>query len=352
MSILPAYDASAQPPVQPAAPAPQTVHPDPTRLPLVVRRTIFIGAAAFCLTPWASPAVALTLGAALALSHGNPFARYGKDVSATLLQVCVVLLGFGMDLPVVLRAGASGAGFAASTIAATLALGWWLGRVLGILPTTSALISAGTAICGGSAIAAVGSVIGVAEEEITVAFGTVFILNAVALYSFPFFGRALHLSQAQFGMWAGVAIHDISSVVGATSRYGLEALQTATAVKLSRALWIVPVTFGAAHAFRPGKKSVSHADAAPAGKPKIRVPWFVGFFLLASVLRSCVPTIAAVVPMLSHVATAGLTLTLFLIGAGLSAQTLRSVGWRPLLQGALLWVFISIASLGIIVRFV
>ena len=331
-----------------AAPLPS---PRPT-LPLAARQAVFLCAAAFCLTPWASPPLALTLGAVLALTHENPFAHLGKTVSATLLQICVVLLGFGMDLPVVLRAGASGAGFAAVTIAATLGLGWWLGKTLGILPKTSALISAGTAICGGSAIAAVGSVIGVAEGEITVAMGTVFILNAVALYLFPVLGHALHLSQAQFGTWAGVAIHDISSVVGAASHYGLSALQTATAVKLSRALWIVPVAFGAAYAFRPGKAATVDAGAIPAEKPKVKVPWFVGFFLLASVLRSSVPGVAAAAPALSHTATVGLTLTLFLIGAGLSAKTLRQVGWRPLLQGVLLWVFISVASLGIVLRFV
>ena len=319
---------------------------------LGVRQSLFLLAAAFCLTPWASPPIALTLGAALALTHENPFARLGKALSGRLLQICVVLLGFGMDLPVVLKAGANGAGFAALTIAATLALGWWLGRVLGILPKTSALISAGTAICGGSAIAAVGSVIGVAEGEITVAMGTVFILNAVALYLFPVLGHALHLSQAQFGTWAGVAIHDISSVVGAASHYGLSALQTATAVKLSRALWIIPVAFGAVYAFRPSSEKILGDNNTSTAKPKVNVPWFVGFFLLASVLRSYVLGVATAAPILSHAATVGLTLTLFLIGAGLSAKTLRSVGWRPLLQGVLLWVFISVASLGIIMRFV
>ena len=316
-------------------------------LPSGARQTLFLCAAAFCLTPWASPPVALTLGVVLALACENPFVHLGKKISASLLQICVVLLGFGMDLPTVLRAGASGAGFAALTIAATLGLGWWLGRALGILPKTSALISAGTAICGGSAIAAVGSVIGVAEGEITVAMGTVFILNAAALYLFPVVGHALGLSQVQFGTWAGVAIHDISSVVGAASHYGLGALQTATAVKLSRALWIVPVASGAAWAFRP------RGAAGPARKEgKARVPWFVGFFLLASVLRSYLPGVSAAAPALARTATVGLTLTLFLIGAGLSAATLRQVGWRPLLQGVLLWGFISVVSLGIVLRFV
>ena len=344
-------------PLAPAAPSIPAEVPSRRRWPLSLgtRQTLFLCAAAFCLTPWASPPLALTLGVFLALACEHPFARLGRALSGRLLQVCVVLLGFGMDLPVVLRAGANGAALAAVTIAATLGLGWWLGRLLGILPRTSALIAAGTAICGGSAIAAVGSVIGVAEGEITVAMGTVFILNAVALYLFPALGHALGLSQAQFGTWAGVAIHDISSVVGAASHYGLDALQTATAVKLSRALWIIPVAFGAAYAFRPGKTAVAApagAGAIPAQRPTVRVPWFVGGFLLASVGRSYVPGVAVAAPTLSQVATTGLCLTLFLVGAGLSARTLRQVGWRPLLQGTLLWVFISLASLAIIVRFV
>lgn len=322
-------------------------------LPRGVRQTFFLCAAVFCLTPWASPPVALTLGAVLALAYQNPFANLGKIVSSRLLPTCVVLLGFGMDLPTMLRAGADGAVFAALTIATTLALGWWLGRRLSILPKTSALISAGTAICGGSAIVAVGSVVGAAEEEMTVAMGTVFILNAVALYLFPTLGHALHMSQAQFGTWAGVAIHDVSSVVGAASRYGLSALQTATAVKLSRALWIIPVAFVAAYAFRPGPDvGTDAAWSLPAGKPRVKVPWFVGFFLLASVLRSYVPGVASAAPALAHAATVGLTFTLFLIGAGLSAKTLRMVGWRPLFQGLLLWTFISVVSLGLILRFV
>jgi uncharacterized integral membrane protein (TIGR00698 family) len=210
-------------------------------LPRSARQALFFSAAAFCLTPWASPPVALALGAALTLTFENPCAHLGKRASATLLPVCVVLLGFGMDLPVVLRTGLSGAGFAAVSTVATLSLGWWLGRRLGILSKTSALISAGTAICGGSAIAAVGSVIGAAEGEITVAMGTVFMLNALALYLFPVLGHALGMSQVQFGTWAGVAIHDISSVVGAASLYGLPALQTGAAEKLSRAFWIIRV---------------------------------------------------------------------------------------------------------------
>lgn len=351
-------DTLHRPPAPPLPPKPAAARRsrwpfDARALPLGARQAVFAVAAAFCLTPWASPPIALTLGAILALTHENPFAHLGKRASASLLQVCVVLLGFGMDLPVVLKAGANGALFAATTITATLGLGWGLGRWLGIGNKVSALISAGTAICGGSAIAAVGSVIGVAEGEITVAMGTVFILNAVALYVFPPFGHALHLTQGQFGTWAGVAIHDISSVVGAASHYGLDALQTATAVKLSRALWIIPVALGAAALFRPKTPAadtwVATGEASPA-RTKVTIPWFVVFFLLASVARSYVPGVASAAPALSHVATVGLALTLFLIGAGLSAATLKSIGWRPLLQGVLLWAFIFVASLLVILR--
>jgi uncharacterized integral membrane protein (TIGR00698 family) len=320
---------------------------NPEALPRDVRQAIFIATAAFCLTPWVSPPLALALGAILALTHENPFARLGKKVSAKLLQVCVVFLGFGMDLPVVLRTGLQGAGLAAATIAMTLGLGWALGKRFGIDRKVSALISAGTAICGGSAIAAVGSVIGVGEGEISVAMGTVFILNAAALYTFPVVGHILGLTQVQFGTWAGIAIHDISSVVGASAHYGLDALQTATAVKLSRALWIIPVSLGAAAIFRARK---THRQAAT--QHRVQVPWFIGFFLLASVARSFVPGMAGIAPALGHVATTGLTLTLFLIGAGLSAKTLRAVGWRPFLQGVLLWLFISVVSLAFIVHFV
>jgi len=293
--------------------------------------------------------MALALGAILALTHENPFAHLGKKVSTKLLQVCVVFLGFGMDLPVVLRTGLEGSGLAAATIATTLGLGWILGKRFRIDRKVSAMISAGTAICGGSAIAAVGALIGVGESEISVAMGTIFILNAAALYLFPWLGHALGLTQVQFGTWAGIAIHDISSVVGASAHYGLDALQTATAVKLSRALWIIPVALGMAAIFQP---RVARPQKGTQHKPKMQFPWFIGFFLLASVARSFVPGMASIAPALGHAATTGLTLTLFLIGAGLSAKTLRAVGWRPFLQGIVLWLFISVLSLAFIIRFV
>ncbi|MGN6726966.1 MAG: YeiH family protein [Tepidisphaeraceae bacterium] len=315
----------------------------------LLRRILFLTAMALCFTPWMSPPEALALGAVLAIALGNPFVRQSRAASRWLLQSCVVLLGFGMNLIVVLKAGKNGVVFAALTIVVTLLLGYLTGRLLRVRRGTSLLISAGTAICGGSAIAAVGSAVDADEGDMTVAMGVVFLLNGAALYLFPPIGHALGLSQHQFGVWAGIAIHDVSSVVGAASRYGMDALQTATAVKLSRALWIVPITLAIAFT-APKRPRVAGAtfgfDAASQKTPRrIQIPWFIGFFLLASILRSEVPGIARIAPLLSHLATAGLTLTLFLVGAGLSTKTLRAVGVKALGQGVFLWLFISAVSL-------
>jgi uncharacterized integral membrane protein (TIGR00698 family) len=320
-----------------------TLKPAVTALPC--RQLLFALLALFCVTPWASPPLALALGMALALTLGNPFPALSKKLAQGLLQGCVVLLGFGMNLAVVAKAGASGAAFAAGSITLTFALGYFLKGRLGIPRKTSALISAGTAICGGSAIAAVGAVIGAAEGEMTVALGTVFVLNAVALFVFPPIGHALGLTQTQFGTWAGIAIHDVSSVVGAASRYGTVALQTATAVKLARALWIIPVSLAASWLFHRN----TGLDQTPG---KIQIPWFIGLFLLASATRTWLPGVAALTPTITHGATAGLALTLFLIGTGLSRETLRAVGWKPMAQGIALWLCISAGSLWVIIRVV
>lgn len=324
--------------------APAATPPHPAR----VAALILIAAG---LIVWASPPVALVAGILFAVVIGHPFTRWNHKITRWLLQTCVVLLGFGINLPAVLRLGLNGSLFAGVTIGATLALGWWLGRRLALDPKTTVLISAGTAICGGSAIAAVSSVIAATEAEIAVSIGTIFLLNAVALYVFPMAGHLLHLSQAQFGLWAGVAIHDISSVVGAGLSYGPDALTTATAVKLSRTLWIVPLTL--ALAFLAGQKHRGKAGAkreASRGnwKSKIAVPWFIGFFLLASLLRSYVPGIANWSPQLSKVARHGMILVLFFIGTSLSLRALRVVGWRTMLAGVTLWLFISAASLMVI----
>ncbi|NEU77420.1 putative sulfate exporter family transporter [Hassallia byssoidea VB512170] len=310
---------------------------------LLYRKIVFLLAAGFCLTPWASPPIALMLGIFLALTHENPFHRITRPAAKYLLEASVIMLGFGMNLAVVLKAGASGALFAVGSISATFVLGYFLGKWLKIPIKASALISAGTAICGGSAIAAVSSVINAAESEISVAMGTVFVLNAVALFVFPPLGHALHLTQAQFGTWSGVAIHDISSVVGAASHYGQSALYTATAVKLSRALWIVPISAAASYIFQR-----QQAKSGETVQHKPEVPWFIGLFILASVARTFIPQVVSWSSVITHVSEAGLTLTLFLIGAGLSQRMLKAVGWKPMVQGVVLWIFISATSLGVI----
>jgi len=294
-----------------------------------LRYVLFFAFLLFCVTPWASPPLALALGLGLALTAGNPFGKQTSKPTKLLLQASVVGLGFGMNLQKVVQAGRTGVLFTIATIAGTLLLGWLAGRALGIERRTAHLISSGTAICGGSAIAAVGPVIDATDEEMSVSLGTVFILNSIALFVFPLIGHALHLSQTQFGVWAAIAIHDTSSVVGAAAKYGNEALQIATTVKLTRALWIVPLTIGTALAFR-------HKST------RIAIPWFILWFLVASVVRTY-----AVGPWESIVTVAkiGLTVTLFLIGAALSRKSIAAVGTRPLILGVLLWIVISCASL-------
>ena len=283
----------------------------------------------FCVTPWASPPLALALGLVLALTVGNPYAGKTSKPTKLLLQASVVGLGFGMNLQKVVEAGRTGLLFTVATIAGTLLLGWLAGRLLRIERRTSHLISSGTAICGGSAIAAVGPVIGATDDEMSVSLGTVFILNAIALFIFPLIGHRLNMTQTQFGVWAAIAIHDTSSVVGAAARYGAEALQIATTIKLTRALWIVPLTLASAMAFRSKSTRVS-------------VPWFILWFVVASVIRTYVDGPWGTVV---NVARIGLTVTLFLIGAGLSRKSLAAVGARPLLLGVLLWIAISCVSL-------
>lgn len=299
-----------------------------------------------CLWGGMSPPQALAAGLALALLVGNPLARLTGIAAQQLLQISVVALGFSMDLHAVSRAGLHGFWFAAAGIAVTWLLGYVLGRRLNIQPVTAMLVTVGTAICGGSAIAAVGSVIAAGEAEMSAALGTVFLLNAVALYIFPIAGHYLGLSQSQFGTWAGVAIHDISSVVGAAAAYGHHALQVATAVKLSRALWIVPVALlvPLLHRRRVGNTA--------GNTTRIAVPWFIGLFLLASLVRTLVPAVANAAPAITTLAERGLTLTLFMIGAGLSRDTLRTVGLRPVVLGVLLWAVISVGSLVVIRRLV
>jgi uncharacterized integral membrane protein (TIGR00698 family) len=294
-------------------------------------KIVFFALLLFCLTPWCAPPLALALGLLLALTLGSPYKTSRQ--TKLLLQVSVVGLGFGMNLQKVVAAGRSGILFTLATIVGTLLIGYALGRALQINRSIAHLISSGTAICGGSAIAAVGPVIGATDEEMSVSLGTVFILNSVALFAFPIIGAALHLTQTQFGIWSAIAIHDTSSVVGAAAAYGAEALQIATTVKLTRALWIVPLTLVTAYAFRKR------------GAGRVTIPWFILFFLLASVVRTYVPAPQMTWDVLVRIARIGLTVTLFLIGSALSRKSLASVGFRPLILGVTLWILISAVGL-------
>lgn len=303
-----------------------------------LRQVIFGLAVFFCMTPLMTPPVALLLGLAIALFVGHPFLHLNHRATHLLLQVSVVGLGFGMNISSALEAGSQGFLFTVVSIAGTLSAGLLLGRGLGIGKKTSLLISGGTAICGGSAIAALAPVIRAEERQTSVALGVIFILNSVALFLFPVIGHLLGMSQLQFGLWSAIAIHDTSSVVGAAGRYGPQALQIATTVKLARVLWIIPVSLLAAFYFRGDGGGVPRG--AGRGAAKISIPYFIGFFVAAILLNTWLP-----MPAVSHAIVAashaGLTLTLFLIGSGLSRQVLRQTGVRPLMQGVLLWALIA-----------
>ena len=296
------------------------------------RTIVFLVLTAACLSGWISPPIALAMGLVFALVIGNPLPRLAQKTSKLLLQASVVGLGFGLNLGTLLAAGRTGIGFTVCSIAGTLLLGWWVGRMLKVESQASTLVSCGTAICGGSAIAAVAGVIKADSRAISVALGTVFVLNAVALFIFPPIGHWLHLTQHQFGVWSAIAIHDTSSVVGAAAKYGDEALRVATTVKLVRALWIVPLSLGLA--FFTGRKGA-----------KIAWPWFILFFVAAACVRTWLPQGEPAYGKIVLLARMGLTLTLFLIGAQISREALRTVGWRALVQGVILWVVISIAGL-------
>ena len=293
-------------------------------------RVVFIVGLVFAASPWSSPPIALAVGLALGLLSLNPFRSQTKSLTRYLLQASVVLLGFGMNLGSVLRAGRSGIVYTAVGITATLAIGMALGKMLQVKSTPSFLISTGTAICGGSAIAAVGPIVGANDEEMSVSLGTVFILNSIALLIFPAIGMALNLSQQQFGLWAALAIHDTSSVVGAAHKYGEAATVVATTVKLARALWIVPLCIVTA--------AVRHS------KTRIQWPWFIFFFVLAAVANTYAHALAPVFPVLYRLGGIGLTITLFLIGSGISRATIKSVGARPLVQGVVLWVIVALGT--------
>ena len=286
---------------------------------------------------WLTPPFVLFLGLLFALLCGQPFPAFNKKMSKVLLQYSIVGLGFGMNLQASLASGSEGMIFTIVSVFGTLAIGWLIGRkLLGVDSNTSYMISSGTAICGGSAIAAVAPVLKAKDSEISVALGTVFILNAVALFIFPSIGHALGMSDKQFGLWAAIAIHDTSSVVGAGAAYSEAALEVATTVKLTRALWIIPVAFFSAVIFKSKGK-------------KIAIPWFILLFVLAMIINTyLLSDYPAIGTAINGVARKCLILTMFFIGASLSKDVLRSVGLKSFAQGVILWIIISVVTLGYI----
>ena len=289
------------------------------------------------LSSWVTPPVALFLGLVFALTCGQAYPTFNKNVSKKLLQYSVIGLGFGMNLHASLASGKEGMLFTIVSVFGTLLIGMFIGcKLLKINRNTAYLISSGTAICGGSAIAAVGPIIKAKDSDMSMALATIFILNAIALFLFPALGHWLGMTQQEFGTWAAIAIHDTSSVVGAGAAYGEEALQVATTIKLTRALWIIPLALLTAVIFRSEGK-------------KISIPWFILFFIVAMLLNTYVLTdIPQVGQFIYGIARKGLVITMFFIGASLSIDTIKSVGIRPLLQGILLWVVISAGSLAYI----
>lgn len=305
---------------------------------LVTQKTLFIGLAFSCLLPFVSAPLALVLGFLAAQVIGNPFEEITKRSVPMLLQVSVIGLGFGMNINNALKAGKEGFIFAMVSIISVLLLGFLLAKLLKIEKITAYLIAAGTAICGGSAIAAISPIVKAKSNQMSIALAVVFTLNAIALLLFPLIGKLLNLSQHDFGLWSAIAIHDTSSVVGAASKYGTEALLVATTIKLARALWIIPLSLFSAMVFKTKKSN-------------IKIPWFIGLFIIAMLLNTHFTFIQNISPAIFQISKAGLTLTLFLIGAGLSFKMLKNIGVKPLVLAILLWLSISLGSLLVILKF-
>ena len=300
----------------------------------MLQRIVFLLCLLVSASGFVSPPVALAIGLVFGLALPHPFSRASRKLSKFLLQASVVGLGFGMNLHQVVHAGRSGFVYTMLGISFALLAGMGLGALLRVQRVPAFLISTGTAICGGSAIAAVGPITQASDEEMAVALGTVFVLNSAALLIFPIIGAALKLTQMQFGLWAALAIHDTSSVVGAAAKYGAEALAIATTVKLARALWIAPLSLATA--------------MVRGARAKIQWPWFIALFCLATVCNTYLPTGANAYALAVKLAKIGLTVTLFLIGSGISVATIRRVGHRPLLLGIILWLLVSVVSLSLI----
>jgi uncharacterized integral membrane protein (TIGR00698 family) len=306
---------------------------------ITARELIFIAALLFCISPVGSPPLALILGFLIAQFIGHPYIHLNNKATHYLLQFSVVGLGFGMNVHSALKASSNGILFTILSLIFTMIMGLLIGKWLKIEPKTSYLVSVGTAICGGSAIASISPIIKAREKEISVALGIIFLLNSMALFLFPFLGRLLNLSEIQFGTWCALAIHDTSSVVGAASKYGPQALEVATTVKLARALWILPFSLLSIFLFK-------NKEA------KVKWPYFIGFFIIALIMNTYIPSLLPISKILVMTAKSGLTLTIFLIGCGLSGKVIQSVGIKPFIQGVGLWILISICSLLVILKFI
>ncbi len=298
------------------------------------KKAVYIVAALGAALPFVSPTVALLAGAGLALTIGNPLLALTRQYTPKLLAYSIVALGAGMNLVAVSQAGLHGFGYTLVSITGTLLLGTLISRWIKTDTETGMLVSVGTAICGGSAIAAVASATRAKDSSVSVALATVFLLNAAGLILFPIFGRALGLSQAQFGLWSALAIHDTSSVVGATLAFGPQALQIGTSVKLARALWIVPLTF--LFGWLEVRKQ---AGSTPIAKP--RRPWFILGFVIAAAIVTWIPQLKTSGEVVAAMGKRGLVLSLFCIGSGLTVATLRAVGFRPFVQGICLWIIVA-----------
>jgi uncharacterized integral membrane protein (TIGR00698 family) len=307
------------------------------RIPAAIIQALFVCAFVLCFFPAISSAVGLMVGLVLALVFGNPFLWACQKYTSRLLQASVIGLGAGMNLEVVGRVGLEGIGYTAVGIVLAMGIGLLLGRALNTAPNTSMLVCVGTAICGGSAIAAVAPTIRAKSEEVSVALATIFFLNSSALFIFPWIGHALDMSEHAFGLWSALAIHDTSSVVGASMQYGNQAVEVATTVKLARALWIVPVSLAVGWWW-------NRNNTQPTVKAKR--PWFILGFLIAAAFVTWIPALQGPGEIVNFAAKRALVATLFLIGASLTLATIRNVGVKPLIQGVVLWFIVASATIG------
>ncbi|OPB95680.1 YeiH family protein [Elizabethkingia occulta] len=303
----------------------------------LLQKILFFVLLIFCVTPFVEPPLALILGFVVSFFIGHPYIKHNSVAAKYLLQFSVVGLGFGMNLTEAIKVGKEGLIFTVASIFFTLIIGLIIGRYLKISKSTSTLISGGTAICGGSAIAALAPVINAKDEDISIAMACIFILNALALLIFPVIGHQLNMSQDQFGLWSAIAIHDTSSVIGSAQKYGEEALKIATTVKLERALWIIPV-------------SILLSVLNNGSVKKIKIPYFILGFIGAILLAYYFPQIKPFGEVMVFMAKKALNITLFLIASGLSISSIKKVGVKPLVQGVLLWIFISVGSLLVIME--